>query len=263
MRLLLPLIAAPLFLAACDTTPGETDRAFSATGEVIALSGGPGGANNACFTCHGMHGQGDGVSAPRLAGLDQGYLQKQMEDYASGLRPHDQMTSISKALDQRSRKAVAAYYAAMPIPAEVMADMAGAPPPIYLAGDASRGITACASCHGLNGEGGGAGNPQIAGQPATYTVEQIRLWRKGGRRNDARGVMQAAVQRLSDEETAAIAAWLSLKPASPARGSAAASASAGVEAAARPAASRETRRPYRSDGASGRRPHESGSSEAR
>lgn len=248
MRAPLPVFLLLASLAACDSTPGHTDRAFSANGQVIAMSGGPGGAVNACFACHGLDGAGDGVAAPRLAGLDAGYLQKQMEDYASGLRPDDTMTRIAKALDQRSRREVAAYYAALPTP---QTSGAAAPAPaIYLNGDASRGIAACASCHGAQGQGSGlGGNPQIAGQPAAYTLEQIDRWKAGKRRNDPRGVMAAAVKSLSDPEARAIASWLSTRPASPAPASAAATGSASVEAAARPAASRETRRPYRSDGA--------------
>ena len=236
-------------LAACDSTPGQTDRAFADSGRIIAMSGGAGGAANACFTCHGLDGGGDGVAAPRLAGLDAGYLQKQMEDYASGLRPDDAMTRISKALDQKGRREVAAYYASLPVP-QTQTPASAPAPAIYLHGDASRGIVACASCHGVDGQGSGqGGNPQIAGQPAAYTLEQIDRWKSGERRNDPRGVMAAAVKSLSHQEARAIASWLLTQPASPAPASATATGSASVEAAARPAASRETRRPYRSDGA--------------
>lgn len=242
------LACLPACLAACDSTPGQTDRAFTASGEIIAMSGGAGGAASACFTCHGLDGGGDGVAAPRLAGLDVGYLQKQMEDYASGLRPDDAMTRIAKGLDQKGRRDVAAYYAGLPAPPAQAS--AGAAPAIYLNGDASRGIVACASCHGAEGQGSGqGGNPQIAGQPFAYTLEQIERWKSGKRRNDPRGVMAAAVKSLSDPEARAIALWLSTQPASPAPASAAATGSASVDAAARPGASRETRRPYRSDGA--------------
>lgn len=213
------------------------------------MGGGAGGAANACFTCHGLQGQGDGVGTPRLAGMDQGYLQKQMEDYAAGLRPDDIMTQVSKNLDQDGRRAVAAYYAAMPAPDAAAAPPASAPPALWLAGDQARGIVACGSCHGAQGQGGGGGNPAVSGQPAPYTLEQIDRWKSGKRRNDPRGVMAAAVQHLTDAEARAIAGWLSAQPASPAPDSAAASVSASVAAAARPAASRETRRPDRSDGA--------------
>jgi len=239
-----------MLLAGCEAAATDTDRVLSANGEVIALSGGAGGAANACFTCHGLDGGGDGAAAPRLAGLHLGYLQKQMEDYASGLRADDQMTRIAKALDQRSRREVAAYYAALPIPASARTHAAAPAPSVYLRGDPARGVVACAACHGLNGEGTGlGGNPQIAGQPYPYLVEQMERWKSGERRNDPRGVMAAAVKPLSDLEVRAIGLWLSAQPASPAPASASATGSASVDAAARPAASRETRRPDRSDGA--------------
>ena len=72
------LLLSPL--AACAPPPNETGAAFTETGQIIAMGGGEGGSANACFSCHGLEGEGDGVSVPRLAGLDAGYLQKQMED---------------------------------------------------------------------------------------------------------------------------------------------------------------------------------------
>lgn len=242
----LPLAFLGLTLAACDTTPGATDRAFQASGEIIAMGGGAGGPANACFTCHGLKGEGDGVSTPRLAGLDQGYLQKQMEDYASGLRPDDVMTRVARGLDPHARRAVAVWYAGLPAPAAQ--DSTASLPPIWLTGDTARGITACAACHGAEGQGAGEGQPTVAGQPAAYTRHQIDLWKAGKRRNDPRGVMAAAVQRLTDEEARAIADWLATQPPSPNRATASHAASASVAAAARPAATRETRRPARSDG---------------
>jgi cytochrome c553 len=243
----LPFALVGLALAACDTTPGATDRAFQASGQVIAMGGGAGGAGNACFTCHGLNGEGDGVSSPRLAGLDQGYLQKQLEDYASGLRPDDVMTRVARGLDQDARREVSAWYAGLPPPALPVSR--AAPPPLWLTGDAARGIVACASCHGVEGQGAGEGQPSVSGQPTAYTLEQIDRWQSGQRRNDPRGVMAAAVQHLTEEEARAIAAWLSTRPAAQAHANASASASVSASAAARPAASRETRRPDRSDGA--------------
>src|SRR5690606_33342911 len=142
---------------------------------------GPGGADNACFSCHGLDGQGDGVSTPRLAGLDQGYLQKQMEDYANGLRPDDVMTRVARGLDQHGRQKVAAWYAGQPSPPDPGAQPAAAPR-IWLHGDAERGVTACAACHGAQGQGAGDSQPVVAGQPAAYTLEQINRWRSGERR---------------------------------------------------------------------------------
>ena len=76
------VLAAALLLASCVEAPPRPD-AFTATGEIIALSGGDAGARYACVACHGVNGRGNGLDAPALAGLPAGYLQKQLEDYAA------------------------------------------------------------------------------------------------------------------------------------------------------------------------------------
>lgn len=204
------------------------------------MSGGAGGAQNACFACHGLDGLGDGVSVPRLAGLDAGYLQKQMEDYASGIRPDVAMGAVAKPLDDRARRAVSAYYASLP--ADRAVSSGGASPALWSRGDPARGLAPCAACHGAEGQGVGVGQPALAGQPAAYTVEQMDRWRRAVRRNDPRGVMTSIAQRLTPAEVAALAAWLEQRPASPSPASGAASASGVEAAAAGSAASREGRR---------------------
>ncbi|MBU1345407.1 MAG: c-type cytochrome [Alphaproteobacteria bacterium] len=234
-------------LGGCDAAKGDTDRALTETGQLVALSGGGAGAQFACFTCHGLEGQGDGVTTPRLAGLDAGYLQKQMEDYAAGTRPDDVMGRIAGRLDASDRRAVAAFYSRMPAPEAAAAPVPA--PTLYLTGDPRRGITACSACHGAVGQGAGPGNPAISGQPRAYVADQLERWRHGDRRNDPRGVMAVATARLTDEEIQTLAAWLETAPPAPAPASASASAFVSAGAAARPAASREARRPDRSDGA--------------
>jgi cytochrome c553 len=236
--------AAVLFLVAaglagCHPVADRTGAAFGATGELVALSGGGGGAANACFTCHGLAGQGDGASVPRLAGLDGGYLQKQMEDYASGLRADEVMGAIARRLAPDERRAVAAWYAGRPVPLVLAGPMKTAP----------AAYAACIDCHGAAGEGRGAANPALAGQPAAYTLQQLRRWKTAERRNDPRGVMTAAVAPLSEAEMKAIAAWLETQPASPPPGNAAASASGAASAGAGSAAFRAGRHPDRPTGA--------------
>ena len=130
--LVLPLLLLPL--VACAPPSNETGAAFTQTGEIIAMGGGEGGPANACFTCHGLDGAGDGVSVPRLAGLDAGYLQKQMEDYAKDVRQDVVMREVARWLDDGDRRAVAQFYADMPAPPARAP--ASPPPAIYLIGDA-------------------------------------------------------------------------------------------------------------------------------
>jgi cytochrome c553 len=235
----LSILLALTALAACERPDSRTDQALSANGRIIAMSGGAGGANNACFACHGLDGSGDGVSTPRLAGLEAGYLQKQMEDYASGLRADPVMTPVAKALDDRARRAVVAYYAELPTPSGGGTEPA---PIVWSRGDPARGLQACAACHGDRGQGVGGGQPALSGQPEAYTRAQLDRWRLAKRRNDPRGAMGDIARKLTSAEVDAMAAWLRRRPASPAPATDAASASGAAEVAARSAAFREGRR---------------------
>src|SRR5690606_9082867 len=126
-------IALAAAATACSPVNNRTGDAFTAGGEIIAMGGGEGGPANACFSCHGLDGGGDGVSVPRLAGLDAGYLQKQLADYAAERRADPVMSPIARWLDDGDQHAVAAWYAAMPPPA--VSGSAGPAPRVYLNGD--------------------------------------------------------------------------------------------------------------------------------
>lgn len=206
------LIAAALIaaLAACRPPSADSPDPFTATGELIALSGGDSGARNACFGCHGIRGEGDGVSTPRLAGLEAGYLQRQLEAYAIGLRTHKPMRAIAKHLSQADRRAVANYYAGMPATVEPAAGLAPNPvgARLYLVGDPDRDLHPCAACHGAEGGGIGPANPALAGQPAGYITNQLELWRLGNRRSDPLNQMLDISQKLTDREVSALSAYV-------------------------------------------------------
>lgn len=206
------LLAAGIGLAGC--TPASPRDAFSASGELIALSGGEAGAANACFTCHGLDGGGDGAGAPRLAGLGFGYLDLQLESYASGRRRHPEMEYIARQLSAGERQAVAAFYAAMPAPFH--GDAAVPAHPLYAEGDPARGLVPCASCHGADGAGVGAGNPPLAGQPAAYLEAQLHAWRSSERRNDPGNLMLVIARRLTEQEIRSLSAYAAALPGGPA-----------------------------------------------
>ena len=202
-----------LLLCAALSACGEEQDASRGpwqSGEVVALGGGGAGASRACVLCHGLEGQGNGADAPRLAGRDPGYLHRQLDDYASGRRRHAAMAGIARRLSAAERAMAAAYFAGLPPP--VLAASAGPAPDagskaLYHAGDARRGIAPCASCHGDGGEGLGAANPPLAGQPAPYLSRQLRSWRGGERQNDPGHVMQLIARALTAAEIDALSAY--------------------------------------------------------
>lgn len=208
----LPPLIALLALGACSG-PTNVRDAFNRDGEIIALSGGSAGARNACVTCHGLDGQGDGNRSPRLAGLDQGYIARQLGFYADGQRINARMVAVAKALTGDERQEVAAYYARQPMRRTCGTAPAG-PPEIFVRGDPARDIASCASCHGTRGEGS-AGNPPLAGQPAPYLQQQMTDWRKGDRYGDPAGVMTRVAKALTPAESAALTAYASRLPGDP------------------------------------------------
>ena len=198
-------------LASCSAVETRSADRFVQTGELVALSGGEAGAANACFTCHGLDGRGNAAGAPRLAGLGVGYLASQLEAYADGRRQHAEMQWISSRLSPQDRQAVAAFYATMSY------EPSTAPLPVranrlYHRGDPARGLQPCAECHGDSGEGIGAGNPPLGGQPASYLAEQMELWRLGKRRNDPDGIMLRISRQLTPGESEAVAAYAARLP---------------------------------------------------
>lgn len=206
----LTLSAALALLGGCSAVTTRSVDRFTETGELIALSGGEAGASNACFTCHGLAGKGDSAGSPRLAALDLGYLERQLEAYADGRRQHPQMEWIAGRLSAQDRQAVSAYYARMPFRA--LAEASPDPLRLYHEGDPERGLASCASCHGARGEGIGPANPPLAGQPAPYLAEQIAQWKLAKRRNDPGDVMLRISRELTTREAEALSAYASRLP---------------------------------------------------
>lgn len=208
-------VMASLLLSGCSAVERTSADRFLQSGELIALSGGDAGAAFACATCHGLDGHGNGAGAPRLAGLDLGYLNRQMEAYAGGLRQHPEMEYVARKLRPREQQAVSVFYASLPftpglaIPAPA--------PALWTSGDPQRGLQPCAVCHGVRGEGAGPANPAIGAQPPGYLAEQMHAWRQSKRRNDPGNVMLEISRRLTSAEIADLAAYAGALPGGPPR----------------------------------------------
>lgn len=190
-------------------------------GQLVAAGGGPGGADAACFRCHGLDGGGQPASGfPRLAGLDARYLARQLDEYASGARPSALMAPIARALPPPDRQAVARYYAGLSVRIGLDASPRHDPAllqqgaVLYARGAAERQLQACGNCHGRAGRGIPPTFPSLAGQNARYVAEQLRLWRDGRRAGGVANVMRDIARRMSERDIEAAAAYVaSLAPA--------------------------------------------------
>jgi cytochrome c553 len=170
-------------------------------------------ASERCQECHGADGNGNGQDDrfARLAGQYPAYIVKQLQDFRSGARKHDLMGIMAKSLDEPDLADIAVYYAGRE-------RMHGAPGSggarpgaarLYAEGDPARGIGACASCHGVQGQGmGGAGFPVIGGQDVKYLQNQLLAWRSGERGNSPGGVMNGVAKGLTDAEIEGLAHYV-------------------------------------------------------
>lgn len=172
------------------------------------------GSGVPCVICHGADGMGnDAGGFPRLAGLDAGYLAKQMEDYKAGRRSSAIMQPNVDNFSSQQILDIAAYFSALPATgpqasADAPAALLAAGEKLVREGDWDKHVPACSSCHGPSSQGVGSSFPAIAGQHPNYIRQQLSAWKKGERSNDPEQLMTAVAERLTDEQITAVAAYL-------------------------------------------------------
>lgn len=169
-----------------------------------------------CASCHGDKGEGT-QTVPRLAGLAPAYLAKQLHDFSKGTRISDSMAYVAKSLSETQITELANYYGAMSSPSSAQPALKGdlaRGEKLALAGDYSKNVPACFTCHGTSGIGVGAQFPGLAAQQPAYIAHQLAMWAGGARHNSPLGLMAGIGKALSDEDRRAVADYLaSLPPA--------------------------------------------------
>ncbi|EAR62494.1 c-type cytochrome [Neptuniibacter caesariensis] len=168
------------------------------------------GKTAVCAACHGADGNSAIANFPKLAGQNEKYLIKQMDDIKSGKRPVVEMTGLLDAMSDQDIADIAAYFAKQNgTVGHAAKDLVEQGQKIYRAGIASKGVAACTACHAPTGEGNGqAGFPAIGGQHAAYTEKQLQAFRKGERNNDPQQMMQDIAAKLSDAEMKAVSSYI-------------------------------------------------------
>ena len=188
-----------------------------ADGATIVLHGNDRGAP-ACVTCHGAQGEGIPRNGfPRLAGLNAGYLQTQLDAFANGQRVNPMMTPVAQTLSGDERAAVARYYAGLSgsaTMAETVPEMNSTGARLAIQGRWSQGLPACVQCHGAMGVGVGTTFPALAGQSSLYIENQLRAWQQGTRAPGPLGLMKVIASKLSAADIQEVAAYFSALAAS-------------------------------------------------
>jgi cytochrome c553 len=169
-------------------------------------------ASRVCAACHGPDGNSPTSANPKLAGQVQEYLHKQLTNFkpASGNKAEREnpiMAGMAAPLSADDMRDVAAYFAQQTPKAGAAKnkDTLDLGRKLWRAGDATRGVPACAACHGATGAGVPAQFPRLAGQYAEYTENQLKAFRAGSRANDANRAMRTIAAKLTDADIAAVA----------------------------------------------------------
>jgi len=164
-------------------------------------------AQEVCVACHGEQGVSAAAENPHLAGQSGAAIYKQLNDYRTGSRTHQQMTDIAKALDEAVIADVAAYYAGQPKRNPNPLTLAEAPAAVVQLvelGDPNRNLPPCAACH-RPGSGGPIETPILSEQREEYIIAQLKMYASGERRNDVYGRMRMIASKLTDSEIQGLA----------------------------------------------------------
>ncbi len=173
-------------------------------------------AGQVCAACHAADGNSTQAANPILAGQHAEYTRKQLLNFKPqggkpAERPNAIMSGMVANLSADDMLNLAAYFEmqkprprAARDPEQVKLGRA-----IYRGGILAKKVAACTGCHGPNGAGVPAQYPRLAGQFTEYTIAQLKAFRTGERANDPSRIMRSVSEKLSDNEIAAVAEYIS------------------------------------------------------
>lgn len=200
--------AALVILASCCATLASAQQPAAGKADV---GKGKTIATQVCAACHGADGNSPAPANPKLAGQIPEYMVKQLVAFkANKERKNAVMAGMTAPLSVEDMRNIATYYGQQK-PMQGSAsnrDSVTLGQKIYRGGDVSRGLPACAGCHGATGVGLPVQYPRLAGQFAEYTEAQLKAFRAGERGNDANAVMRTIAIRMTDAEIRAVADYV-------------------------------------------------------
>jgi len=164
----------------------------------------------ACAACHGQDGNSPAASFPKIAGLGEKYILKQLKDFKSGDRDNAIMKGQVAGLNETQMADLAAYFNSNKRSVGYAdKDKVALGEKIYRAGNKATGVPACLACHGPDGSGiDSAGFPALGGQHSAYIKAQLVLFQEDKRTNYASNVMRDIAGRMSNKEVDAVSAYI-------------------------------------------------------
>lgn len=187
-----------------------------------------------CGACHVADGNSMVGTFPKLAGLGERYLLKQLSDIQAWDLETDpvkkemvgrkvaEMTGLLAKMNKQDLEDLAAHFAAqatqlsgskkieVQVNSGIKVDGLELGERTYRAGNPTNGVPACTGCHAPDGKGNiPAGFPRLSGQHPEYIEKQLRAFRAGDRKNDGdQSIMRSIADKMSDAEIIALANYI-------------------------------------------------------
>jgi len=168
-----------------------------------------------CTTCHGVEGVGNqSIEAPRLAGMEEWYLRRQLENFRAGIRGTHVDDEHGLAMQPMATQLTDEGIDDL---VDWIGEWEAIPTSPTLAGNVNQGrsrFQTCATCHGSNAEGNEAlGAPALAGQNDWYLVTQLQNFRdgyRGAHEDDQYGQQMAVMARSlgSDQDIVNLVSYI-------------------------------------------------------
>ena len=190
-------IVLSVALVACTDQGQPPTKGASEKQAAVDVSAGKAIAERECKGCHGLDGKGAAPAIPHLAAQRERYLLAALKAYKEGKRTHAALKEIATHLSEADTLNLAAYYASLP-PVQTAPEKERVPP--YEHG--KRLASACAKCHGADGNSTIAGTPSLAGQQPQYLVIAIQEYLKKERKAAPMHALLPGLTKLDMESLA-------------------------------------------------------------
>ena len=155
-----------------------------------------------CAACHGEGGNSTIPTNPILAGQTARYIYLQLRDFKEGRRKDPVMSPMAANLSKKDMLDLGAYFAAQK---DTNQNSKG-DTSLVSKGKEVADAALCTMCH-LGGFSGQNEIPKTGGQHYEYVLKQLQDFKAKRRTNDA-GNMTAVLRTISDEDLAAVAAYV-------------------------------------------------------
>ncbi len=171
-----------------------------------------------CAECHGFDGNSVTLEFPSIAGLNEKYIIRQLEDFKTGKRVNENMTQIVREFPSNKELASLANYFSKQeminqntpesIKNHEFVDLKIGEE-IFTGKRIEYGIPACSACHGKDGMGDEAGVfPRLVGQQMDYIIKQMENFRSEERSNDMPPQMRNIAKQMDGEDITSVAAYI-------------------------------------------------------